>query len=155
MNSDVEQELEEARARYVWGTVASALWTSLVVVGALAVLFALTVLLGWQRQLLPNFLGLLAGASLAVAMAGSSGHRAVTGLVVGGVTLPLVAAYLAGQSPEGLRASSAILSPFLAHGTIALVGALSISTLWRRRPMPPPPRDRAAGRPPASEGGPA
>jgi hypothetical protein len=147
VNSDAEQELEDARERYFWSRLTRALWALLIVLTLVGGLWTLTVLLAWERYFLLSFLGLLAGLSIAVALGGSSRDRALAGLVVGGVTLPLLAAYLgstAAESPEAFSANTASLFPFLVHGAVALVGALWISNLWRKRPTRPPPEAAVA-----------
>lgn len=157
MNSDAEQELEDARERYFWGRFTDVLWALLIVSALVAVLWILTMVLEWQRYFLLSFLGILAGISIAVALDGSRRDRARVGLVVGGITLPLLAAYLgstAAQSPQTFSASSASLFPFLVHGTVALLGALLIANLWRRRPTRPPPEAPATPEPAPNEGAP-
>jgi hypothetical protein len=140
MNSDAEQELEDARERAFWRRIIQGL-VSLLIVGALvAVLWTLTVVFEWQRYFLLTLLGLLAGLSIAVALGGSRRERSLTGLVVGGITLPSLAAYLgatAGRDPDRLSANSASFLPFLAGASVALLGAVWITNLWRPKPTPP------------------
>jgi len=153
MHGDAEQELEEARERLLWGRVALALWTSLIILADVALLWILIAVLGWQPYLVLCILGALAGVAIAAALAGSRGSSATAGLVIGGVVLPLCAAYLSGlaaRSPEALSAGSAALLPFIACATVSFLGAWCISALWRRRPAPPPPEIGTAHEPATS-----
>jgi hypothetical protein len=145
MGSDAERELEEARERQYWGRVVRGVSASLVLLGAVALLWILTALLDWQRHLLLSFIGLLSGVAVATAFGGSARERAITGLVIGGVTLPVLAAYLAGtaaRSPDTFGTSSAGLFAFFVHGTVACAGVLWIAALRRRaRSGGPPPTE--------------
>lgn len=132
----MREEFEEARERHFWGVVLGALATSLVLLAVLGVLTALTVALGWSRHLLPCALGLIAGASISVAAAGSARGRERTALVVGAITLPALAAHLAAVGAGGeaaFAAYSARLVPFLVHATGAVLGGVSIAAVWRPR----------------------
>jgi hypothetical protein len=139
------EELEEVRERYFWGTVLRVIWTSVAVLLVLGPLASLTVVFGWWKQLLLCLLGLIAGTALVVA-SGSRRGRELTAVVLGAVTLPLLATRLAAAAAEGevaFGAHSASLFPFLAHATGAAVGAIAISRIWRGRPVPPPSEERA------------
>jgi hypothetical protein len=70
-------------------------------------------------------------------MSGSPRGRELTGLVLGTVTLPLLAAHLAEVGTRGddlLGAYSASLVPFLAHATGAVLGGVALARLWSDRP---------------------
>ncbi len=159
-------DIEEARERYLWQVALRILGTSLVVLSALGVSVGLTALLGWWRHLLPSALGLLAGGAISVAGAGSARGREWTGLALGAVTLPMLAAHLAAvgaQSDAAFAAYGARLVPFLAHAALAVLGGISIAALWRGNAPPTesgdetslPERDDATARPPppAAEAG--
>jgi hypothetical protein len=140
MASDHLLEPEEAREQYFWGTLLRVLATLLIILLVLGVLAALTALLGWRPFLLLSFLGLLAGASVTVALSGSARSRELTALVLGAVTLPLLAAYLGGvavRDDVAFGAYSASLFPFLAHASGAVLGGVGISRVWAGRPGRP------------------
>jgi len=159
MHGDAEQELEEARERYFWGRVVFLLWATLIFAGALAILWILTVVLAWQPYLLLGILGLMAGIAILAAVSGSRRGRAMTGLVLGGLILPLLAAHLSGvaaRSPEAFSADSAALTPFVACATVGFLAALAMSALWRGRPVRPSTEVRAAAEPvPPAAGSPS
>ncbi len=134
------QDPEDAAERHFWSVVVRVLWTGLIVALVLVVLASLTALLGWRPYLLLCWVGLLAGAALAVAVLGSARSRELTSLVLGAVTLPLLAAYLAvtaAQNDAAFRAYGASLLPFLAYATGAVLGGVWISRVWTGRPPGP------------------
>ena len=142
MASEASQEREDLSERYFWGVVVRVLWTSLILLLVFGVLAALTALLGWLPYLLLGFVGLLAGIALAVAVLGSARSRELTGLILGAVTLPVLAGYLgriAVESEAAFGAYSAKLMPFLAHATGAVLGGLWIARVWANRPARPEP----------------
>lgn len=146
------EELEEARERYFWAIVLRGTWTSLTVLLVLGVLSSLTVLLGWGKHLLLCLLGLFAGTSVSVAVR-SARSRGLTSLVLGAVTLPLLAAHLAAvgaESETAFDAHSASLFPFLACATGAVLGGLLIARIWSRRLTPPPSDEREEAFPEAT-----
>lgn len=146
------EELEEARERYLWAMVLRGTWTSLTVLLVLGMLSSLTVLLGWGRHLLLCLLGLIAGASVSVAVR-SARSRGLTTLVLGAVTLPLLAAHLASvaaQSEAAFDAQSASLFPFLVHSTGAALGGLLIARIWSRPLAPPRSEEREEASPEAA-----
>jgi hypothetical protein len=137
MGDTVQEDLEEASERRFWRLVLGGLWTCLVVAAVAGVLAVLAVLLGWRRYLLLCALGLLAGASLWVAAAGSRRSRELLAMVLGAVTLPFLGVHLAGVAARGetaLDAHGTALLPFLAHASGAAVAALCISRIWRSSP---------------------
>lgn len=132
----MREELEEERERHFWGVALRVLATSVVLLAVLAALSALTVVLGWSRNLLSCALGLIAGASISAAVAGSRRARELTSLVVGAITLPALAAHLAAVGAVGeaaLGAYTARLVPFLVHAAGALLGGVFIAAVWRPR----------------------
>ena len=119
------------------------LWTAVVILLALGVLASLTALVGWRQDLLLCVLGLLAGTALAVAV-GSVRSRELTGLVLGAVTLPLLAVYfgaLAVTDQAAFDARGKRFTPFLACAAVALFAAMAIARIWRTRPEPPRPAE--------------
>lgn len=146
------EELEEARERYLWAMVLRGTWTSLTVLLVLGILSSLTVLFGWWRHLLLCLLGLIAGTSVSVAVR-SARSRGPTTLVLGAVTLPLLATHLAAvgaESEAAFDAHSASLVPFLACATGAVLGGLLIARIWSRRLTPPPSGEREEAFPEAT-----
>lgn len=140
MVSESLQEPEDAAERQFWGMVLRVLWTAVILMLVLGVLASLTTLLGWGPYLLFCFIGLLAGASLAVAVLGSARSRELTTLVLGAVTLPALAAYLgvtAAENDTALRAYGARLVPFLVYAIGAVLGGVGISRIWAGRPARP------------------
>jgi hypothetical protein len=137
-------ELEEAGERYFWGILLRGLWTALIFLLVLGILASLTVFLGWWQYLVMCVVGLLTGVAIVVAVLGSAGNRERVGLILGTITLPLLAAYLggvAGRSRAEFGEYSASLFPFLAHAAGALLGGLWIGRVWRGMPE----RPRAGG----------
>jgi hypothetical protein len=136
----MQEELGAARERYFWAIVLGAIWSSLIAAGLVGGLAALIALLDWSRHLLMCLVGLLAGVAVAVATSGSARTRELTGLVLGAVTLPLLAAHLAGAAAESdgaLAAQAPGLFAFFAHAVAGVAGGVSIAAVWRRRPRPP------------------
>jgi hypothetical protein len=124
---------EDAREREFWATILRLLWTSLVLLVVVAVLLLLTMLLGWLPYLLLSLLGVLAGTAIAVAVLGSARGRVLTGLVLGAVTLPLLAAWFGGvavSNPGAFSAYSASFYPFLAHAAGAVLAGWWIWRIW-------------------------
>ncbi len=135
------EDLEEARARYCWSAVLRATWTFLVLAATAGGLAALTATLAWSGRLLLGALGLAAGASLAVGASGSARGRRLAAIVLGALTLPLVATHLATASARGeaeLRAALAALAPFLAYAVAALLAGAAVARIWRGLPARPP-----------------
>ena len=133
MVSESLQEPEDAAERHFWGLVLRAMWTALILMLLVGVLASLTTLLAWSPYLLLCFVGLLAGASLLVAVLGSPRSRELTSLVLGAVTLPALAAYLAVTAAENdaaFRAYGARLAPFLAYAIGAVLAGALISRIW-------------------------
>ncbi len=138
----MQEEPEEARERHFWGLVLRVTGTSLLVLLVLALLAALTWALGWRRYLLLCLVGLATGTSIAVAASGSARGRELVGLVLGAITLPLLAVHLAGvaaTSEEAFGAYSDGLLPFLANAVGPLLAAPWISRIWRGWPGGPQP----------------
>jgi hypothetical protein len=137
MGDDFESDDEEVREQRSWSLVLRLVWSALIGCLVLGVLAGITLAFGWQRFLLLCLMGLLAGAALALATLGSARGREVTGLVLGAVTLPLLATYVGGiavTDPGSYAAYSDSLAPFLLHATGATLGCLWISRLWSREP---------------------
>jgi hypothetical protein len=135
MDNDLAPDDEEIREQRSWSFALRLLWSALIVCLVLGALAGITLGFGWQRYLLLCLVGLLAGAALALATLGSARGREVTGLVLGAVTLPLLAIYLGGiavTDPGSYAAYSNSLAPFLLYATGAILGCLWISRLWSR-----------------------
>jgi hypothetical protein len=151
MGNDVIPEIEEATEPRSRGPVFRLLSSALIALLVLGVLGGLTAVFGWQRQPLFSFLGLLAGAAIAIATLGSARRRELTGLVLGAITLPMIAVYLGGVAatdPDIYAVYSNSLAPFLLHATGAALGCLWISRRWRRARRPADSADTS----PAPEG---
>jgi hypothetical protein len=121
------------------------LWISLIVLLGLGVLSSLTLLLGWQQYVALSLAGLLAGLAVLVALVGSARSRELTSLILGAVTLPVLAAHLGGvaaRSAPAFTAYSASLLPFLAHATVVILGGAWMRQVWQRRPGRPTPDGR-------------
>lgn len=132
-------ESDDARERQFWLAVLRVLGTSSILLVALGVLLSLTLLLGWQRYLLLCLMGALAGLAILVAIQGAARTREVTSLVLGAVTLPGLAAYLAGLAAHDeatFTAYSAGLFPFFVHASVVIIAGLWILRAWRRTPGP-------------------
>jgi hypothetical protein len=137
MSNDLVPDDEEVKEQRSWSLVLRLFWSALIACLVLGALAGITLAFGWQRYLLLCLVGLLAGAALALATLGSARGREVTGLVLGAVTLPLLAIYLGGiavTDPGSYAAYSDSLAPFLLHATGATLGCLWISRLWSREP---------------------
>jgi len=135
-------ELEEAGEKFFWGMLLRGLWTALIFLLVLGVLASLTVFLGWRQYLVMCVLGLLTGIAIMVAVLGSALNRERVTLILGTITLPLLAAYLggiAGRSEAEFSGYSASFFPFLAYAVGALLGGLWIGRVWRRMPQRPQP----------------
>lgn len=129
--------LEEARERRFWEAFRRLLWTSLILVLGLGLLVGLTLRLGWAPYLLMGFVGLLAGSAIGAAYLGSHRSREVMSLVLGAITLPVLAAYLvtlAANNQAAFNVYAVSLSPFLAYATAAVVAWLGLARVWRPRP---------------------
>lgn len=155
----MREELEDARERYFWRVVLRATWSALVLAVTSGTLAALTVGLGWTGQLLLGGLGLAAGACIAVAASGSAIGRELTALVLGALTLPLLAAHLAvvsTRSEAELGAEVARLLPFLAYAAGGLLAGVAVARIWRGLPARPAPEgepERAEDRAGAAQSG--
>lgn len=124
---------DDLREEQFWKTILRLTWTCLVVVLAGAILSSLTILFGWIPYLLLSLLGVLAGIAIAVAVAGSPRGRVLAGLLLGGVTFPLLAAYLGGlavSNPGAFSAYSTSFFPFLANAAGTMLAALWIGRIW-------------------------
>jgi hypothetical protein len=151
MGNDVIPEIEEPTEPRSRGPVSRLLRSALIALLVLGVLGSLTVVFGWHRQPLFSFLGLLAGAAIAIATLGSPRRRELTALVLGAITLPVIAIYVgrvAATAPDAYAAYSNSLAPFLLHATGAALGCLWISRWWRRSGRPADSADTS----PAPEG---
>jgi hypothetical protein len=132
-------------------------WIALIVLLVAGGLTSLTLFLGWRQYVLLALMGFLAGLAVLVVMLGSVRNRELTSLILGTVTLPLLAVYLGGVAARDTAAFttySASLLPFLVHATGVVLGGVWISRIWQRRPARPaaesPGQD--AGAPSRSEG---
>jgi hypothetical protein len=141
----VQQEVEEARERHFWGLVLRATGTSLIVLVVVGVLASLTWALDWGKYLLLCLVGLAAGISIAVAALASPRGRVLVGVVLGAITLPLLAvhlAWVAATSEAAFGAYSDGLLPFFAHAAGPVLAAPWIARIWRARPERPEPVPR-------------
>jgi len=137
----MQEEIEEARERRFWGVVLRSIGTSLIVLLVAGALASLTWALDWRKYLLLCLVGLAAGISIVVAALSAHG-RELVGLVLGAITLPLLAAYLAGVAATNEAAFGAYsdgLLPFLTHAAGPILAAPWIFRIWRRRPDRPEP----------------
>jgi membrane associated rhomboid family serine protease len=137
MESDTLRSEDEASERRFWGMVLRVLWTVVIVLVVAGVLASLTVALQWTPYRLLGAVGLLAGASLLLALLGSARSRELTGFVLGAIALPLLAVWLAGlaaTNPDIFTAYGAGLAAFLAHAAGAVGGGIAIARVWRERP---------------------
>ncbi|HUM12741.1 MAG TPA: hypothetical protein VLT82_17465 [Myxococcaceae bacterium] len=137
----MQEETEEARERHFWGVVLKSTVTSLIILVVVGVLAWLTWALDWRKYLLLCFVGLAAGSSIAVAALSAHG-RELVGLVLGAITLPLMAVHLAGVAATNEAAFGAYrdgLLPFFTHAAGPILAAPWISRIWRRRPERPEP----------------
>ncbi len=136
----MRDDLEDARERYFWRVVLRATWSALVLAVTAGALGALTVGLGWSGHLLLGAIGLAAGACVAVAASGSALGRELTALVLGALTLPLLAGHLAvvsARSEVELGAEVARLVPFLAYAAGGLLAGVAVARIWRGLPARP------------------
>jgi hypothetical protein len=143
-----ERELEEARERRFYALLKRTTGTVALALAAATLLAGMTFRFGWE--FLFCMLGLLAGLAIAAARA-SARSRAATALVLGAVTLPLLAGSLGMITvfyPEGLSRYRAVLWPFVAYATAALFVTAGILRLWRagvQGPAPDAPTAAAGG----------
>jgi hypothetical protein len=124
--------------------VLRATWTFLVLAVISGALEALTAARGGSGHLLLESVGLVAGACVAVGVSGSALGRKLTAIVLGALTLPLLAVHLAAASVRSeaeLGAEMARLVPFLAYAAGALLAGVAASRIWRGRPVRPPAED--------------
>lgn len=145
----MHEESEEARERRFWGVVLRSIGTSTIILLVAGVLASLTWALDWRKYLLLCVVGLAAGGSIVVAALSAHG-RELVGLVLGAITLPLLAAHLAGVAATNEAAFGAYsdgLLPFFTHAAGPVLAAPWIYRIWRRRPEPP------ESAPPAEEEG--
>jgi len=130
------QEQDEASERYFWGMLLRILWASLILLLVAGLLASLTAILVWYQYPILCFLGLLAGLSIAAAL-GSLRTRDLMSLILGAFMLPLLGVYLAGiaaRSPAEFSGYSAMLFPFFAYATGALLARFGIAWVWRTKP---------------------
>jgi hypothetical protein len=141
MRGTIEKEdLEDERERYILGIFLKVIWSSLIILFVFGALSLLTVFLEWWKYLLFCLLGLLAGISISVAILGSSRNRDLITLILGAVILPIMAAYLgtvAVRNQAAFSTYSAILFPFFAYATGAILSGLLIAKIWQKRPVRP------------------
>ena len=124
---------DDIREEQFWRTAVRLTSTFAVLGLTVAVLSSLTLLFGWLPYLLLSLLGVLAGIAIVVAVAGSPRGRMLTGLVLGGVTFPLLAAYFGGLAVSNSGAFSAYSTsffPFLANAAGTLLAGLWIGRIW-------------------------
>jgi hypothetical protein len=155
MSNVAEWELEEARERNLWIQVRQVIWTILIVLGTVVFLCAMSALPGWRGFIVLGLLGVLAGLCIALAVGHAGPHRPLAGLVFGGITLPLLAAYLgtsAARDPNEFRFTSTGLMAFFAYGAAAFFAVLWITTIWRRTPNRGGPENAGAEDFPPHEG---
>lgn len=135
-----EDDLEDERERFFWGIILKVIWTALIILFVFGVLSSLTVFLDWWKYLLLCLVGLLAGISISVGIAGSSRNRDLIALILGAVIFPIWAAYLgsvAVRSQAAFRTYSASLFPFFAYATGAILSGLLIAKIWQKKPGRP------------------
>jgi hypothetical protein len=147
MASGLPLDPEDLREQRFWQVVVRIAWTIVIVLVALGVMAGAAASLDWQPYLVLSLVGLLAGASLAMALVGSALTRELTGLVLGGITLPAIAVYLAGlatRSEMPFAAYSVSLVPFLAHMAVAVLGGVGVARVWAHRPTAPRPATGSA-----------
>jgi len=145
-SGELQLDTEEAAERRFWGRALRVSLTGLIPLATAGLLWAFTAGFAWERYLSLSLIGVLAGIAVAVATLGSRRMRAITGLVVGGVVLPIIATHLAGvaaRDPAEFTAMAAGLIPFLVSASGALAAVLLVVALWPRReptatsPVPP------------------
>ena len=143
MASDVLLDPEEAAEQRFWRRVRRIMLVLLILAAAAGILWALTAVLGAERSPALVLLGLLAGSAVAVPALASRRMRAIAGLVIGGIVLPLLAAHLgdlAAMDPAAFRTAAGGLLQFLIAASVALFAALVISPV---RSPPAPANDGA------------
>lgn len=137
MSGNTLQLDDDASERQFWGKVLPVVWTVLTVLVVAGVLVLLTVTLRWTPHLLLCTLGLLAGASLSLALLGSVRSRERTGLVLGAIVFPMLAVWLTGlaaTSSDAYFAYSAAFIPFIVHAGAVVAGGSAIAGIWRKQP---------------------
>jgi hypothetical protein len=147
MASETLPSPEEQSARRFWRAFLRLLWTSLILLAALAPLAVLTALLGWGPYLVLGFVGLLAGIMITVAYLSSARSRELISLMLGAFTLPVLAAYfarLAGADQVAFSTATTSLFPFLTYATAATLAGLGLARLWRPRADGVGPREHEA-----------
>lgn len=145
---------DDESEQHFWEKLGRLLWSSLILLLALGLLVALTFLLRWQAYLPVSFVGVLAGLALSLALQGSARTRELTGLVLGALILPMLAAYLGGiaaRDADAFPTYGATTSAFLAHATMVTLTVSWISQVWRR-PAPPAPDRSGDDRSPRTTG---
>jgi len=153
-NQTVLQDDEVGERRF-WAAMLRWLWSILIVLLTTGALAGVTAALRWAPFGLLAALGVLAGGSLSLALLGSARSRELTGLVLGAIVLPALAAWLSGLAavvPGALPAHGAGLTPFLVHLTVTLAACVAIARVWRSQPEAAPPG--AAGPNPDDGGAP-
>jgi hypothetical protein len=138
MTGDAEWDLEqEDRERSFWRRVRQIMWTGVIVLGALALMWTMATFPAWRGLVVLAILGVLAGICFGFALGRTGPQRPLAGLVFGGVTLPLLAAYLgstAARDPNEFHFAATGLAVFFAYGLAALFAVLWITAIWRRAP---------------------
>lgn len=140
MTGDAEWDREqETREQHFWSRLRQVVWTGLIVLGVVALMCAMAVFPAWRGLIFVGVLGVLAGICFGIALSPIGPHRPWAGLVFGGVTLPVLAAYLvsiAGRDPNEFHFATTGLAMFFAYGLAALFAVLWITSIWRRPARP-------------------
>jgi len=137
MASDTPQWDDDTSEQRAWAILLRATWTTVILLAAAGTLAVLSHAFGWNPSLLLSVLGLLAGLALLAAFLGAERGRQLAGVVLGAVTLPLLAVWLSGLaagSPDRFTAYGAAFATFLGHAVAVVTGGVLIARVWRVRP---------------------
>jgi hypothetical protein len=140
MEMMAQQDPDDVRERYFWDLV---LRTSVIVlvIGAVAIgSLLVTAGVSGQAWIVFSVIGLVAGASIMLAVTASPRIRSVAGAIMGGITLPLLAIHLAdigARSTAELSAYSVGIHTFLASALAAALSGVLVRGVWRNRPPRP------------------